>query len=109
MGYDNRTRPWKRGEDSSNRCSVSRSSPPFHFTTTAASAFPDHQHPPSNSSTSSQTPVSRTISLPTPFINHRPSGKAIQITSPPSLPPPTTPSSSSTTPPPPPPPTTTKS
>ncbi|XP_023730623.1 uncharacterized protein At5g39865 [Lactuca sativa] len=78
-------------------CSASRSSPPFHFTTTtitttAASAFADHQHPPSNSSTSSpsphhfyspfsdhyynssstQTPVSRTMSLPTPLIHHPP-------------------------------------
>ncbi|KAL4587439.1 hypothetical protein LXL04_000310 [Taraxacum kok-saghyz] len=78
-------------------CSASRSSPPFHFNTTtiittAASAFSDHQHPPSNSSTSSpsphhfyspfsdhyynsssaQTPVSRTMSLPTPLIHHPP-------------------------------------
>ncbi|KAI3508506.1 hypothetical protein L1887_23514 [Cichorium endivia] len=53
-------------------CSASRSSPPFHFITTAASTFPDHQHPPSNSSTSSQTPISRTMSLPTPLINHPP-------------------------------------
>ncbi|KAI3667283.1 hypothetical protein L6452_42333 [Arctium lappa] len=79
-------------------CSASRSSPAYNFTTTtittnAASPFPDHQHPPSNSSTSSpsphhfyspfsdhyynsssstQTPVSRTMSLPTPLIHHPP-------------------------------------
>ncbi|KVI03454.1 Glutaredoxin [Cynara cardunculus var. scolymus] len=78
-------------------CSASRPSQPYTFTTTtittsAASPFPDHQHPPSNSSTSSpsphhfyspfsdqyynssstQTPVSRTMSLPTPLIHHPP-------------------------------------
>lgn len=79
-------------------CNASRSSPPFHFTTTTitTTATIDHHHndPPSNSSTSSpspspnnfnspfsdhyynssstQTPVSRTMSLPTPLIHHPP-------------------------------------
>ncbi|KAI3830215.1 hypothetical protein L1987_04349 [Smallanthus sonchifolius] len=79
-------------------CSASRSSPPFQFTTTittTATATVDHQKPPSNSSnstpshhhfcspfsdhdynyynsSSTQTPVSRTMSLPTPLIHHPP-------------------------------------
>ncbi|KAK9056419.1 hypothetical protein SSX86_023780 [Deinandra increscens subsp. villosa] len=79
-------------------CSASRSSSPFLFTTTitttaTATTATDHQNPPSdsfnsspsprhfcspfsdhyyNSSSSTQTPVSRTMSLPNPLIHHPP-------------------------------------
>ncbi|KAI3811747.1 hypothetical protein L1987_21476 [Smallanthus sonchifolius] len=77
-------------------CYASRSSPPFHFTTTitvtATTTTVNHQNPPSNSSNSSpsphhfyspfsdhyynssltQTPVSRTMYMPTPLIHHPP-------------------------------------
>ncbi|KAL8215352.1 hypothetical protein R6Q57_004801 [Mikania cordata] len=72
-------------------CSASRPSQPFHFTTTITTTV-NHQNPPSNScnsspsphhycsplsdhhynSSSTQTPVSRTMSLPTPLIHHPP-------------------------------------
>ncbi|KAI3682345.1 hypothetical protein L1987_82272 [Smallanthus sonchifolius] len=76
-------------------CSASRSSPPFQFTTTITttaittvdhpsnssnstpshhhfcSPFSDHDYNHYNSS-STQTPVSRTMSLPTPLIHHPP-------------------------------------
>ncbi|XP_071720620.1 uncharacterized protein At5g39865 [Rutidosis leptorrhynchoides] len=71
-------------------CSASRSSP--QFLTTITTTVTDHQNPPSDSSnstpsphhfcspfsdhyyisSSSQTPVSRTMSLPTPLIHHPP-------------------------------------
>ncbi|KAF5821271.1 putative glutaredoxin, Thioredoxin-like superfamily [Helianthus annuus] len=80
-------------------CSASRSSPPLFtttITTTATTTTVDHQNPPpkssdsspsplnfsptfsdhhyttSNSSNSTRTPVSRTMSLPTPLIHHPP-------------------------------------